>query len=395
MKSLLPFNKKEDCCGCTACKNICPTQALVMKADVEGFLYPDINQKLCINCGLCKEVCAFQNGYDSSANLPMPDAYAVKHKDADVRMDSRSGGMFTAISDYFLENGGVVYGAGFKDSFVVCHKRATQKIERDEFRGSKYVQSDLNDIFLHIKTDLQDDMQVLFSGTPCQTAALNMYLLKSGVNKDRLFLCDLICHGTPSPKVWRDYLLYMEKLKKGKITKVDFRNKRTFGWSTHIETITINGKEYSNDIYTTLFYSHYVLRPACFNCKYTNMKRPSDLTLGDFWGIDKIAADFNDNKGVSLVFVNTEKGRTIFESVKDKLEYINCTGKQFGHKNLREPHKVPIGRGKFWIDYQKYGFGYIAKKYGGNNLKDLLKKRLKSLFMKLGLFQVLKITNKR
>lgn len=388
MKSI--FDKNQDCCGCTACKSICPKQAIEMKYDEEGFLYPKIDQDLCINCGMCKEVCAFQNGYDKSQNLKLNDAYGVKHKDINVRMNSRSGGVFIAISDYVLENSGVIYGAGYNGHFIVSHKRADKKSECNEFCGSKYVQSDLGNTYQQVKNDLKNNKLVLFTGTPCQTAGLNKYLSKSFVNKDKLILCDLICHGAPSPKVWKDYIRYSEKKYEGIITKVDFRNKKLFGWSAHRETFIINNKEYDSEIYTKLFYNHDILRPSCYNCKYTNLNRPSDITLADFWGIDEISADFNDNKGVSLILINTEKGRNIFKCIEDKLDYINCTGASFVHPNLKEPTKRPVKRDKFWNDYNKLGIELIINKYVNTGLKGKIKKLIKGKLSKIGLLKYFK-----
>jgi len=377
------YEEKEECCGCTACMSICTKQAITMQPDEEGFLYPQINSMLCTECKLCKKVCVLQNGYETAANLEAPDAYAVKHKDFETRMNSRSGGMFTAVSDYVLDKGGIVYGAGYKDHFVVCHKRATTKSERDEFRGSKYVQSELDDIFLLVKKDLQDDKWVLFSGTACQTAGLRAYL---GSDDNKLILCDIICHGTPSPKVWKDYLSFMESRYKGTVSKVDFRNKKRFGWADHIESLEINGKEHDSRIYTVLFYKHDVLRPSCFNCKYTNMRRPADITLADFWGIDEAVADFNDNKGVSLVFLNTEEARRVFEEVKDSLDFEICTGKSFVHSSLKKPKTRPVNRNQFWADYQVYGFDRIVKNYAGDSFKVEVKKYVANVLKKLGLF---------
>ena len=388
-------DKKQDCCGCTACKSICPTKAITMKADEEGFLYPQIKHKLCSHCGLCRKVCAFQNGYDKSQNIEIPTAYAVKHKNMDIRLNSRSGGMFTAISDFVLKNSGVVYGVGYKDHFIVCHKRTTTKNQRDELRGSKYVQSQLDDIFMRLKKDLQENRWVLFSGTPCQTAGLNSFLDQANMKKDKLILCDIICHGTPTPKVWQDYLIFVENRYKGLITKVDFRNKELFGWHAHRETVEINGKIYDNNIYTKLFYKHDVLRPACFNCKYTNMKRPSDITLADFWGIDDVIVGFNDDKGVSLVFTNTEKGKWIFEEVKDGLDFKICTDTLFIHPNLKNPTKRPIDRDQFWEDYNEKGFEYILKKYACSSFKVRVKRVIVNLLMKLGLLGIIRKVMRR
>ncbi len=205
-----------------------------MKSDALGFLYPVVDESKCTNCGLCEKVCAFNDKYDTSLNLPEPIAYGARQKNIDEVMKSRSGAVFAAVADYVLEQGGVVYGVGYTDHFRVVHKRATTKEECNEFRGSKYVQSDINGTFRQVKKDLKDGLTVLFSGTPCQTSGLNSYVGKK--LRTKLILIDLVCHGVPAPYIWRDYLAYLEKKQGDVITWVDFRDKSQFGWSAHKET---------------------------------------------------------------------------------------------------------------------------------------------------------------
>ena len=210
-----------------------------MKPDALGFLYPEVDKDKCIDCGLCDKVCAFNDHYDKSLNLDKPLAYAARHKDMSEIETSRSGAAFIAISDYILEQGGVVYGAGYTDHFRVIHKRATTKEERNEFKGSKYVQSDMNTVFRHVKKDLSDGLTVLFSGTPCQTSGLNSYIGKR--LRENLFLVDIVCHGVPSPFMWRDYLAYLEKKQGAPIVWANFRDKQKFGWKGHHETFKFKG----------------------------------------------------------------------------------------------------------------------------------------------------------
>lgn len=299
---MIQIKDKADCCGCTACASICPKDAITMEPDTLGFKYPKVDLSKCIDCGLCEKVCAFNDNYDKSRNLKEPEIYAARHKDIHEIETSRSGAAFIAISDYILENGGIVYGVGYKDHFRVAHKRATTKEERNEFKGSKYVQSDLDGIFRQVKEDLKQGNTVLFSGTPCQTAGLNSYIGKK--LRENLVLVDIVCHGVPSPYIWRDYLAYIEKKYKNEVVKVDFRDKSRIGWSGHIESFIFNnGRKVESRIYTDLFYQHIMIRPSCGNCHYTNFIRPSDFTLADYWGWEKISKEFNsDNKGCSLLF---------------------------------------------------------------------------------------------
>lgn len=235
----MTFKDKADCCGCTACASICNHDAISMESDALGFLYPKVDESKCTNCGLCEKVCAFNADYDKSLNFSTPEAYAARHKDMNEIMRSRSGAIFVAISDYILEQGGIVYGAGYKDHFRVAHKRATTKEERDEFRGSKYVQSDLTGVFRQVKQDLKNGMTVLFSGTPCQTSGLNSYVGKK--LRENLILIDIVCHGVPGPYIWRDYLAYLEKKQGDTISVVNFRDKEKYGWKAHKETFKFKG----------------------------------------------------------------------------------------------------------------------------------------------------------
>lgn len=313
---MIQITNKADCCGCTACASVCAHHAINMEPDAMGFLYPKIDTDKCTECGLCEKVCAFNPNYDKSLNLSEPQIYAARHKDIHEIETSRSGAAFIAISDYVLEQGGVVYGAGYAEHFRVVHKRATNKEERNEFKGSKYVQSDLRDIFPQVKADLKQGLIVLFSGTPCQTAGLASYIGKR--LREKLILVDIVCHGVPAPYIWRDYLTYLEKKYKQPIVEVNFRDKSRVGWNEHIESFVFqDGSKKEFNTYTYLFYRHIMLRPSCSKCHYTNFKRPSDFTLADYWGWEKLSPDFNkDNKGCSLLLINSEKGLEIFEKRK-------------------------------------------------------------------------------
>lgn len=237
---MIKITNTADCSGCTACASICTHDAITMKPDVLGFLYPEVDETKCTNCGLCEKVCAFNDSYDKSLNYEKPLAYATRHKNMHEVETSQSGAAFIAISDYILDMGGVVYGAGYTDHFRVIHKRATTKKERNEFKGSKYVQSDLTGIFRMVKKDLKDGLTVLFSGTPCQTAGLNAYIGKR--LRENLFLVDLICHGVPSPFIWKDYLTYLEHKHGSSISYVNFRDKK-YGWASSHETFNFVNKK--------------------------------------------------------------------------------------------------------------------------------------------------------
>lgn len=380
---MIEIKNPADCCGCTACASICTHDAINMKPDVLGFLYPEIDKTKCVDCGLCEKVCAFNDHYDTSLNLNKTLAYGARHKDITEIETSRSGAAFIAISDYILEQGGVVYGAGYTDHFRVVHKRATTKEERDEFKGSKYVQSDMNTVFRQVKQDLRNGLMVLFSGTPCQTSGLNAYIGEQLM--ENLFLVDIVCHGVPGPYLWRDYIAYIERKQGSPITWVNFRDKQNFGWKAHHETFKFLGGG-GKMSFTFLFYKHIMFRKSCGICHFTNLRRPSDITLADFWGWEKTAPTFNaDDKGCSLVLLNTEKGRRLFEKVKDRMNTIPVKLEDCLQPNLQHPTAIHPQRDEFEREYSQKGFEYVYLKYGKEHWKDKLytkKLKLKSCIKK-------------
>jgi coenzyme F420-reducing hydrogenase beta subunit len=387
------YGNKNECCGCTACKFICPVDAIEMIADKEGFLYPTIDQTICIECKKCQDICAFKNGYSTEDNFAEPLVFAARHKNENVLLSSTSGGAFTAISDYVLNKGGVVFGAGFDDNFNVIHQIAEDTEMRERLKGSKYVQSDLKKTYLEVKKSLAEDKLVLFTGTPCQNTGLRAFLLEESV--ENLILCDLVCHGTPSPLMWREYLENIVKKTKQSVEAFSFRDKR-IGWRGANTTVKFAGKSVSNkeivNVYSKLYFSQTMTRPSCHNCKYTNLKRPSDITIADFWGIEDCTPDFDDNKGTSLLVINTEKGKKVLNNIREDLIIRescieDCVKKQ---TQLQAPPMPAPYRQEFWHDYEKYGYGYISKKYGGNNIKAHLKRRVKSILATLGLLDVIR-----
>jgi len=378
------YTKKEDCCGCSACFSVCPQEAISMQTDDLGFFYPVVDDEKCHDCGLCKKVCTFNANYSKKDNLETPLVYAVRHKNMEEIETSRSGAMFIALSDWILENGGVVYGAGYDDHFRVVHKRATSKEERNEFKGSKYVQSDMNTVFRKVKTDLENGEKVLFSGTPCQSSGLKSSLLNT--DRSNLYLCDIVCHGVPSPFFWRDYLAYIENKQNDRVVKVNFRDKSKLGWAAHKESFTFT--DTNTYTYTYTFYCHIMFRRSCGVCHFTNLQRPSDITIADFWGWQKVDKDFNaDDKGVSLVLVNTLKGQTWFDNVKSNINYIESNTTDCLQPNLQYPTVIHPKRDNFEKDYKKKGFVYAAKKYGDLGWRyryRVFKKRLKRIIRKEG-----------
>ena len=314
-------------------------------------------------------------------NWKQPKVYAIQHKNEGIRAASRSGGIFTAISDKVLKDQGVVYGCVLDEDFNAIHVRADNSAGRDLMRGSKYIQSSLGDTFQNVKKDLLMGNKVLFSGTSCQVAGLQKFL---GKEYDNLLCVDIVCHGVPSPRVWKDYLKWKEKKYKSKIKSVDFRNKKDYGWRAHIETLTFeDGRKDSSRIFTNLFYGHCILRPCCYECPYKSVMHPGDITIADYWGIEKAAPEFDDNKGVSLVLINNECGKNIFDDVKDNLKWKQTLLEDSMQPPLKAPFPKPADREKFWKDLERKKFDYIAKKYGNAGMISKLVRKVKRMKRKL------------
>lgn len=319
-------------------------------------------------------------------NWEKPKVYAVRHKDLGVVSASRSGGIFTAVSDYVLKNNGVIYGCVIIENFCAAHIRTNDINDRNRMRGSKYIQSKLGDTFKWVKKDLESGYNVLFSGTSCQIAGLKKYL---GREYKNLFCVDIVCHGVPSSKVWKVYLQWQEERRQSKIINVDFRDKKRFGWRNHIETLYFqNGKFISSDIFRTLFYSHQILRPSCYECPYKTVLHPGDITIADYWGIEKAAPEFDDNKGVSLVLINNDVGEAIFREVNKDLLWKKTRIEDSMQPPLKAPFPKPTNREEFWEDFLNKSFNYIIKKYTNygwiNKFKSLSGRIKKKLKLKVG-----------
>lgn len=373
------FENKENCSGCSACYSICPKKAISMVEDEEGFLYPEVDYTKCINCNKCMEVCNFHKENDS---LSLIDTFAIKASDEE-RKRSQSGGLFAVISEVILEAGGVVYGCVFNEKFEAVHERADTKLGRDLMRHSKYVQSNKLDTFCQVLEDLKQGKKVLFTGTSCEVVGLISFIENKNLEFSKNLYCvDLICHGVPSPLVWRDYLNWESKKTRGKIKNVVCRNKQFFGWHSHVTTIKFsNLRTVESMTFTELFGSDCILRPACYECPYKDIYHKSDITMGDCWGIEKNLPSMDDNKGVSLALVNSEKGSKLLELATNKLEIRQINIRDFLQEPLKKAITKPDNREVFWQDYKSKDFFFIAKKYGKykalNDFKWKIKKYLK------------------
>lgn len=304
------------------------------------------------------------------------NVFAIKHKNIDTRIESQSGGMFTALSDVVLSAGGVVYGCVLNEDFDAIHIRADNAEMRNRMRGSKYVQSNMTDIFRQVQRDLVSGKQVIFTGTSCQVGGLKSFL---GGEYPNLLCVDIVCHGVPSPKVWKRYIEWQEENNHGRCVAVNFRNKKKYGWNSHYETLVLrkkNGtdKVVSSGVYKTIFYEHNTLRPSCYRCPYKSTEHPGDITIADCWGIENAIPGYgDDNMGVSLVIINTEAGKTAFDLSKDSFECVECDINKCMQPTMIKPFAEPLERKEFWSDFQEKTFSYIAAKYGKHTSLDSIK----------------------
>jgi Pyruvate/2-oxoacid:ferredoxin oxidoreductase delta subunit len=293
------------CTGCQACACICAHGAIRMEPDREGFLYPQIENAMCVNCGLCDQVCPSLHPAETEQNRT-PDCYAYMSSDEEIRGQSSSGG--------------IVYGAAFDDDWNVHHIRVEKVEDLSRLRGSKYVQSDTNQIFVDVRKMLHNGRQVLFSGTPCQAGALHSYL---GKWYENLLVVDIICHGVPSPAVWQQYV---QLRKKDSILRIRMRSKK-ISWEKYFMEFDYRCSDsyqqpLNKDVYLKGFLRNVYLRPSCYQCPYKQKNRSSGITIADFWGIDQIAPDMNDHKGTSLVILHSEKGKEAFARVEGKRKEV-------------------------------------------------------------------------
>lgn len=344
------------CVGCRSCEQSCPKNCIRMETNAEGFIYPVINDSLCVNCGGCLQRCPVEKS-KFHRNKPS-EVWAWKNKNEVDIMNSASGGAADSAAKVILEMGGIVYGAAYDDQLVVTHIEIDSEESRYKIQSSKYVQSDLKDTYSLVKRNLSDGKVVLYTGTPCQISGLYAFL---GGDKENLYTLDLICHGVPSPKFFEKYIEYQSKQFGEEIISFNFRSKDKRGWGTQylLKTKTkTKTKTLSLDRYGKHFMDGDCYRECCYQCEYANTDRVADLTMGDFWGIAKSHPDFDSPKGVSSVFVNTEKGLQLFNQMK-LLAYTEKATLEEGmikQGNLVNPSRRPIGRDDFYKNINEETF---------------------------------------
>lgn len=311
--------QKERCCGCGACEQICPQKCIIMQEDVEGFLYPEINHSKCINCHLCESSCPVFITRQEEKELKV---FAAYNKDETIRLNSSSGGIFSLLAEWVISQKGVVFGAVFDENWMVHHVAIESLDELCRLRGSKYLQSRTENTYTEAKRYLTDGRKVLYTGTPCEIEGLKSYLNKEYGN---LYTQDIICHGTPSPKLWNKYITYREETAGSTAKTISFRHKniRHKTYSVRFEFLndSIYEENAAKDIFMQMYLQNLCMRPSCYECSFKKINRRSDLTLADFWGCDEFCPGMDGGKGCSLVAIHSPKGAELLDIIKDKIIY--------------------------------------------------------------------------
>lgn len=392
---MINIMNKIDCCGCNACGDICPKESITFKTDIEGFWYPEVNMDTCIDCHLCEKVCPIINIDKLKKNdFKQPQCYAAIHKNYEVRFDSTSGGLFSALAEKMYRDKGFVGGAVYDDSFRVYQYISNDKTDLKKLRSSKYEQSNCEGFFVQVRDHLKAGSKVLVCGCPCQMAALRSFLMYK--DYPNLIIVDFVCRGINSPKVDQKFEEYLERTHKSKIVYQKSKNKE-LGWKnlTHKFRFASGENFYytkdSNPLTRGYLGTGVYCRPSCYDCKFKGFPRIADITLADFWGIEKIDKSMDDNVGTSLVLINSNKGMEYFESIKSKIEYRELPYESAIPGNLALVKSLPppkIDRDAFFRDLDSMPFEVVADKY----FPDLRKKKtLKSLIRNtLGLLRFTK-----
>lgn len=367
---MINITDKSQCCGCNACGDVCAKHAITFKTDIEGFWYPEVNKGLCTECGLCEKVCPIINIKNLKKNdYPKPaHTIAAVNKNMRVRWNSTSGGAYTALAEVMLEQGGYVTGAIYNEGFTGVHNYVSNNPDDlEKLRSSKYLQSNAEGLFKEIRDLLVKGEKVLACGTPCQMAALRSFLRK---DYDNLIIVDFVCRGVNSPKVYRAYLDSLEKKFGSKVAYVKAKNKE-LGWRNLTRKVTFeNGQSYygihMDDDFRRGYHTNVFCRPSCYDCKFKEFPRIADITIADYWGIEKVDPNLDNNIGTSMMLLNSNKGIAFFESLKYKLEYRETTfeailGGNIALRKSIEPAK--INRDAFFKDLDDRDFDYVTAKY--------------------------------
>ena len=377
---MIILKDKKACSGCGACREVCPTDCIEMVCDEEGFKYPSVNAEKCIDCHKCEKKCPVINSVNCGKEAFKQIAYAAKSKNGFLVENSSSGGIFSELAQNILDKGGVVFGAAFDKKFNVKHIYVDSVTDLYKLRGSKYVQSDIGDSYKKAHDFLKEGRYVLFTGTPCQISGLYAVLGKDFPN---LYTQDIICHGVPSPLVWRKYIDYRKKRMQD-IKNISFRNKK-YGWKDFsLKFKCSNNKEYAKtkteDLFLRGFLKNLYLRPSCYECAFKTESRISDFTLADFWGIENIIPESDDNKGTSLVIINSDRGKQLFDEIKSNLNFdkVNLSEAVKYNTAMLKSAEKNADREKFMRQIASDDFKNTAKHFLKMRYTTHIKQRIKN-----------------
>ncbi len=392
---MIQITDKTKCCGCSSCANACPKSAIIMMPDEEGFSYPVIDKTLCINCGICNHVCPIEN--QPVNQNPVREAYVIRTIDRNILKDSTSGGFITPLAEYVLNHRGLLCAASYDKDFNVRHIiiGENEKYRLSDIRGSKYVQSSIDDCYEKIKKYLEQNRMVCFVGTTCQVAGLMSFLNK---NYDNLITVDLVCHGTPSPKLWNKYLKYQKERYHSEIDRISFRNK-TYGYHSGTMKIRfLNGKTYYGsarvDYMLRSFFKEIASRPICYQCPFKSVDRASDFTIYDCWHASELVTSLkDDDMGYTNLIVQSEKGKQLLNKISRKYEIyqvdiekaIRLDGIMI--LNSAKPHRR---RSEFYLDIDKRTMKEQVQKFIPVKTKDYFVERMKIVLYSLGIYHVVK-----
>ena len=389
----LDGQEKKDCCGCMACSQVCNLSAIAMKQDENGFFYPEVDKSKCVDCGMCEKVCPMREDFvGQDAN---PETFAVRNKKEEVLNSSSSGGVVSMIGEWVLGQNGVVYGAAYDDAFQVRHLRAQTLEEAERFRTSKYVESDVSGIYETLIQDLKDGRVVLLTGTPCQISGWKKYLEVKRVDTTNLYTCDNICHGVPSRKLWEEYLSILKEKyieSDDHIVYVNMRSKKDSGKDKKLE-VRLEKRDIESVVdgfsYNLIYQSMYGTRPSCFNCKYTSYKRPSDITVGDFWNAEKAGIPFEISGGISEVLINTDKGKALLHVIKEGADMAPISKENAWQLHLENPSKQPGKQDEFWQAFhESVDKEAVFRKYMKGSILTRIIRAATPILRKTGLYDL-------
>lgn len=389
---MIKIDKKKDCCGCSACANACPKHCVSMIEDNEGFLYPHIEQDICVNCGLCEKVCPIKNPIEEQVNLEQKAAL-FQHKDSQILAESTSGGFFSALSVWVLEKEGVVFGAAYDENLVIRHKYIDSQEDLTQFRNSKYAQSVIGNSFQQAKKFLDENRWVCFSGTPCQLEGLHNFLRRE---YEKLVMVDVVCHACPSPLFFKKYLAYYESKYRQKITDAKFRDK-VYGYKYSVMSLSSKGNKFykegiDTDVMLRAFFNNLTPRPSCFACPSKKRYHVTDFTIWDCFDVEKFSSELDNDKGVTRILLHTPKANEVWKELKSAgncLE-ISADAAVSGVKELIRPVVENPHRAEFFADLNSLSTEDVLQKYFPLTIRHHLEKQARLWSNRLGIYNLMK-----